>query len=147
MFLAIFNGTCIALCLILALITCYREGRNTYLMGVPKDSMPPYRFAATIRQQEDPTILNLGFLDGGFYYAADVLPSCEFFCTLNIDAPGMWSTQYQCIQEKTVDFVITRSYPLESYVGKYHGYQLVDQSSFYFEGVYFTYYLYQKPAV
>lgn len=122
----------------------YQNGRNVYLMAYNKEDMPAYQFAQTIHKVEDATLLNYGFLDGGFYYAADVLPSCEFFCTLNIDAPNMWDVQRRCIENGEVDFVITRKYPLNRYSPDSSKYTLVDEASFYFEGVDFTYYLYQK---
>jgi hypothetical protein len=108
--------------------------------------MPPYRFAETISKVENPTLLNYGFLDGGFYYAADAVPNCKFFCTLNINAPDMWAMQRECIEKGEVDFVITRHYPLDRYSPRTNQYKLVDQTTFRFEGVDFTYYLYQKTT-
>ena len=122
----------------------YKTSTNTYLMDFEKEDHPAYRFAETINTVENPTLLNFGFLDGGFYYAADVTPSCEFFCTLNINAPDMWYRQYDCINNREVDFVITRQYPLTNYYVDPSGYELVDETTFYFEGWDFTYYLYQK---
>lgn len=130
----------------LLLNTCHKKSGNTYLMEYEKEDMPAYRFAQIINTVDDAKILNYGFLDGGFYYAADVLPSCEFFCTLNIDAPDMWAIQRECIQSGKVDFVITRTYTLDQYTATSKGYELVDQCTCYFEGVDFTYYLYQKIA-
>ncbi|MDD6200437.1 MAG: hypothetical protein PUB93_04120 [Firmicutes bacterium] len=122
----------------------YKSSGNTYLMDYEKEDLPPYRFAQTISQAEDAKILNFGFLDGGFYYAADVLPNCEFFCTLNINAPDMWQIQRECIENGEVDFVITRKYTLDRYIAGAGGFTLVDEATFRFEGVDFTYYLYQK---
>ena len=56
----------------------------------------------------------------------------------------MWSSQRDAINNGDVDFVITRRYPLSSYSANARGYDLVDEATFYFEGVDFTYYLYQK---
>ena len=123
---------------------CLDKSSNTYLMSHEKEDLPAYRFAQTINQVEDAKILNYGFLDGGFYYAAEVDPSCKFFCTLNINAPDMWSSQRQAINNGDVDFVITRHYPLSRYNVDTAGYTLVDETTFYFESVDFTYYLYQK---
>lgn len=121
----------------------WHNGRNVWMMAYSKADMPAYRFAETIHQVEDAKILNLGFLDGGFYYAADVLPNCKYFCTLNINTPDMWELQRECIRNG-VDFVITRNYPLSRYSGKAYAYKLVDEASFWFEGWEYTYYLYQK---
>ena len=126
------------------LVVSHNKSGNTYLMDYDKDDLPAYQFAETINQVENPKILNYGFLDGGFYFAADVLPNCEFFCTLNINAPDMWEIQRECIQNGDVDFVITRRYTLDTYSAGSSGYELVDKAAFYFEGMEFTYYLYQR---
>lgn len=137
-------GTVLAMAAVLMLTVCRDSSSNVYLMGESKENMPAYQFAETINQVENPKILNYGFLDGGFYYAADVQPNCRFFCTLNIQAPGMWETQRECINSGQVDFVITRKYTLDRYTVNSSGYTLVDEATFYFEGAEFTYYLYQK---
>ena len=129
----------------LLLNTCYDKSGNTYLMDFKKEDMPAYRFAKIINTVEDPKILNYGFLDGGFYYAADVLPNCEFFCTLNIDHPDMWQTHRNAMLNGDFDFVITRTIYSASYWNPDSlGYELIDEATFYFEGRDFTYYLYQR---
>ena len=105
--------------------------------------MPQYKFAQIINETEDAILLNFGFLDGGFYYAADVLPTCPFFCTFNINAPGMWDTQYEYVEEGKVDYVITRSRKLEKYHLDDSKYELVSTADMMFEGYNFRYYLYR----
>ncbi|MBQ9929527.1 MAG: hypothetical protein IJO72_01925 [Oscillospiraceae bacterium] len=122
----------------------YDKSSNTYLMEYEKDDMPAYRFAKIINTVEDARILNYGFLDGGFYYASDVLPSCEFFCTLNIEHPDMWQTHRNAMLNGEFDFVITRTvYSSDYWNPEGLGYELIDQATFYFEGRDFTYYLYR----
>ena len=107
--------------------------------------MPQYRFADTINTVENATLLNYGFLDGGFYYAADVIPNCYFFCQLNVVAPEMFETQRQCVNQRSVDFVVTRDRQLNDYPRVVtSGYVCVDQVDFVFEGKMRTYYLWQK---
>lgn len=134
----------LALTIVLLANYCLSKSSNTYLMAYEKEEHPAYQFAETINTVEDAKILNYGFLDGGFYYAAGVDPSNKFFCTLNIDAPDMWVSQRKAINNGEVDFVITRRYPLSQYNVKTSLYELADEATFYFEGVDFTYYLYQK---
>ncbi len=143
---SVFRAVIMVLLVFLLLNHSYDKSSNTYLMDYEKEDVPAYRFAKIINTVDDAKILNYGFLDGGFYYASDVLPSCEFFCTLNIDAPDMWAIQRACIQSGSVDFVITRTYTLDQYSATSKGYELVDQCTCYFEGVDFTYYLYQRIA-
>ena len=124
-------------------IICIKSIPNTYLMAYEKEDLPQYRFAEIINREDDPTLLNLGFLDGGFYFAADVIPSSRFFCILNVNAPDMWQTMYRQINEGLVDFVVTRDYRLDSYLLDPSLYACVDTAEFYFEGKTRTYYLYR----
>ncbi len=122
----------------------YKNNRNSYLMAYSKEEMPAYRFAATIQQVEDAKILNYGFLDAGFYFAADVEPTCKYFCTLNINTPDMWLLQKEAIESGELDFIITRRYTLDRYSPDSSKYVCIDEVTMPFEGVNFTYYLYQK---
>lgn len=128
-----------------ALLLCagVKMSSNTYLLGEKRENMPQYQFAETICQVEDATLLNYGFLDGGFYYAADVLPTNHFFCTLNISLSEMWQEHRETIRNGEVDFVVTRKYQLSDY-GLGSGYVCVQTATWYFEGTDFTYYLYQN---
>ena len=141
------NAILITAILFLSSVWAFNNSSNTYLMAYNRDEMPQYQFAGIIRETEDATVLNFGFLDGGFYYAADVLPNCTFFCSFNINAPGMWDTHYEYIREGKVDYVITRRRRLEDYHVDSSQYELVDISSLYFEGIDFPYYLYRLKGV
>ncbi len=124
---------------------CVKNSRNTYLMRYAKEDLPQYKFAETIRAQGGKSLMNYGFLDGGFYYASGIEPEGPFFCTLNVQAPEMWDAQSAAITEGKVDFFVTRTYLMEHYWGiRGSDYRLVQSASMYFEGVNFTYYLYQK---
>ncbi len=119
---------------------CLDNSRNTYLLSYEKEDMPQYKFAEIINTVDSPTLLNYGFLDGGFYYAADVIPNCRFFCTFNVAAPDMWQTQWNMLWAGEFDFVVTRRYALPETFSKY---ELVSAADMVFEGIDFTYYLYQ----
>ncbi len=134
-------------------VAALQWSRNVYLMRVPKEEMPPYRFAKTIRQAKDQTLLNYGFLDGGYYLAADSQPVTRFFCTLNNDLPEMKEEQRAAIAEGRTAFVITRGMG-----GKQNqrpgrsekesvdmiAYRAVDTCSMVFEGFEWTYTLYER---
>ena len=117
-----------------------QQERSARLIQLLLNEMPQYRFAEIIRQQEDQTLLNDGFLDGGFYFAAGVLPSDPFFCTLNIDLPQMETSMQDSIRQGKTAFVITRSQKLRNS----GAYRLADEASMVFEGRNWTYYLYQR---
>ena len=126
---------------------------NVYLMRVPQEELPPYRFAETIRQSEDRTLLNYGFLDGGYYLAADSQPVTRFFCTLNNDLPEMKEEQQTAIAEGRTAFVITRGMGGSQSQRPGRGqkesmdmsaYRAVDTCSMIFEGFEWTYSLYER---
>ncbi len=120
--------------------TAWKVSPNTYLMKIPKEDMPQYRFAEIIRGSGDQTLLNSGFLDGGFYFASGVLPSSPYFCTLNIGLPEMEKSLQDSILQGKTEFVVTRSARLRGSVP----YRLADEASMVFEGREWTYYLYQR---
>ncbi|MER1994672.1 MAG: hypothetical protein ABS897_11595, partial [Eubacteriales bacterium] len=138
---------------VLSPVAALRWSSNVYLMSVPKEELPPYRFAEKIRQAEDTTLLNYGFLDGGYYLAADSQPVTRFFCTLNNDLPEMKEEQQTAIAEGRTAFVVTRemggSQRQRPGGGKkgsvdMSAYREVDTCSMIFEGFEWTYRLYER---
>ncbi len=136
-----FLSAALALSLLIAgPLVALRTSPNTYLMQVSREDMPQYRFAEIIRQSEDRSLLNDGFLDGGFYFAAGTLPSDPYFCTLNIDLREMDTAMQESIREGKTAFVVTRSKKLKNAPN----YELVDEAGLFFEGRVWNYYLYRR---
>ena len=132
-----------ALLIAVLLVYAFQTSRNTYLLRMPKEEIPQYRFARQIQQKEDATLLNYGFLDGGFYFAADVLPTCKAFCQLNVYMEEQFALQNKYVEEGLVDFVVARDETLEeSGIDSSH-YRLIDTVSMFNEKDR-TYYLYEK---
>ena len=119
----------------------YRFGGNVYLMQYEKEDMPQYRFARIISQEEDPSLLNLGFLDGGFYLASGVEPDSRFFCTFNMSLAEQDAEHDSLLKNGGVQFVVVRG---KKSPGK--NYERVDQSSFPFEGRSWSYTLYKRTG-
>ncbi len=120
-------------------VAAYRFSGNVYLMQYEKEDMPQYRFADRIRQAEDPSLLNLGFLDGGFYLASGVEPDSRFFCTFNLSLAEQDEEHAELLNSGEVQFIVVRG---KKSPGK--NYVRVDQCSFPFEGRTWTYTLYQR---
>ena len=120
-------------------VAAYRFSGNVYLMAYEKEDMPQYRFAEIIQQAEDPSLLNLGFLDGGFYLASGVEPNSRFFCTFNINLREQDEEHSTMTKTGGVQFVVVRG---KKSPGK--NYEQVDQCSFPFEGRSWTYTLYRR---
>ena len=123
-------------------LTALRASPNTYLMQIRKEDTPQYRFAETIRQSEDRTLLNYGFLDGGFYFASGAQPAGPWFCTLNISLPEMEESMRDSIRQGETAFVVTRSRELKDS----GNYILADEADFLFEGRNWRYFLYRRTS-
>lgn len=131
-----------ALSLVCAGLFSWVFSSNTYLMQYEKEVMPQYQFKEIILSVEDPSLLNYGFLDGGFYTVCDLVPECKYFCTLNIPLEDMFEAMDMQIALGLPDFVVTRSTPLVS-----ENYICVASANMYFEGIDFDYYLYASVRV
>ncbi len=86
-----------------------------YKLGTTKEDCPQYRFAAKINSIDDPKVLNYGFLDTGFFMAADVLPFNNHYCMITIDDVYGYE-QVSILNEETADYIITNEpYSFENY--------------------------------
>ena len=112
---------------------------NTYMLKYEKAAMPQHKFAEIMQQKDTPTMLNYGFLDGGFYTTAGIIPKCRYFCRLNLPKEEMLEGQQACIDAGEVDFVVTRDTLLEQ-----ENYRCIAQADFPLEGKVRQYYLYER---
>ncbi|MGM9552080.1 MAG: hypothetical protein ACI3XA_07475 [Clostridia bacterium] len=128
---------------VVCFVMCFNLSSNVYLMDYKKEDMPQYKFAKIINSVENPTLLNYQFLDGGFYFAADIKPINKYFYRSNLLVPGMDDEQKSLIRDKKVDFVVKRQDKQDDFVIGC-GYEVVAQESFYFEGKDRTYFLYER---
>lgn len=110
---------------------------NTYMLKYKKEDLPQFKFDKIISQTKNPTLLNYGFLDGGFYTVSDIMPTCKYYCTLSVPYQDMYDTQNRFVDEGLTDYIVTRNYEIEN-----TNYQCVSNESFYFEGHNQKYYLY-----
>ena len=112
--------------------------RNTYLIFIPKEEMPQFRFAALMEKSKDPTLLNYGFLDGGFYTVSGIVPHCRFFCGLNVPYDELQKTQDKFVNEGKTEYIVTKDkkydFPL---------YDCIDECSFRYWFETSSYYLYR----
>lgn len=95
--------------LILCMAGAWLLSPNTYLMRYKKDQLPQYRFAKLINETENPTLLNYGFLDGGFYLTAGIIPDQLYFCRNNTGLAPMIESQRCCAESGIPDYIVTRS--------------------------------------
>lgn len=121
-----------------SLIFTFFMCNNTYMLHYNKSDLPQYQFAEIISQKEDATLLNYGFLDGGFYTTTGIIPNCKFFCELNIELDEMVEMQDAYIQEGRVDYVVTTQKELGS-----DRYKCIARADYYMEKKKCEYFLFQ----
>ncbi len=96
-------------CIFLSFLALYTMCGNTKMIKWSKEDYAQYRFAERIMKSEDKTVLNYGFLDGGFYTTTGNIPEFYYFMKNNIDYeryPEMMDQQRAYIREKKPHFVI-----------------------------------------
>ena len=146
----ILYGICCVVLLGTCMFTTYRLSDNSYLLKVKKEEMPQYRFKEIITQSEDQSLLNYGFLDGGFYTVCNQVPSVPYFCWTNANPTAITKEQQKYLQDGATEFVVTwnasiqEKEALEEWPVVSENYHLIDYQYFYFEGDMRTYTLYQK---
>lgn len=84
---------------------------NFEFRKVQKDDLVQYQFAKIINEKPNATLLNYGFLDGGFYTVTGIMPDFKYFQNQNIDYenyPIIMNEQNRYIKEALADFVILK---------------------------------------
>jgi len=112
---------------------------NRYLMGVSKEELPQYKFASIIGTDGSATLLNYGFLDGGFHTTTNTLPQCKAFCLLCIIPDTLMEMQDACIENGSIEYVVTRGEELT-----HRNYTCISTCEFIWNGSNVVYYLYQR---
>lgn len=146
MWMLVLSGFMLAVCIGIG----YFMSPNTYLMGMQKEKMPQYRFAKQIELAEDESILNYGFLDGGFYTVLNQVPNVRMFCVTNMSTLESLITQNEYVEEQLTNWVVTwnemqlteEELNQKPVVSQY--YELVDYQYYYMEDGLRTYALYRK---
>ena len=128
--------------IVLAGICTFALSTNTSLLKIKYEDMPQYKFKEIICEKENPTLLNYGFIDGGFFAACNIIPNCKYFCQINVPSQEMYDGQQRIIDEGGVDFVVTRNEELKS-----DNYQLVSTANHFVEGSVKTFYLYELKSM
>lgn len=122
------------------------KSNNLYYMKYNQKDLVQYKFADIIKSNGGKTLLNYGFLDGGFYLTSNILPSTKYFMLLNADIPEMEAELTKKIGHRKFDYIVVRSYegfePTTDVIRE--NYELVATDENVFEGRNFVYDLYQK---
>jgi len=93
---------------------------NTHDLFLNKEELVQYKFADIINRTGNPSLLNYGSLDMGFYTTTGIIPNVRFFESQNI-ATSRFSLyveeQNRYIKEQVVQFVVLRQ-PVDDYPSK-----------------------------
>lgn len=131
-----------ALIAVFSMAFCYWTSPNISFMQVKKEDLVQTKFARIIRQEGGQSLLNYGFLDGGFYLASEIMPSCRFFCRLNLQNwQELEQPVRQLVKNSAFDFIITRE---EGPLYDMEGYELVCTEYQQYDGTVFPYSLFRK---
>ncbi len=127
--------------LIICIFFCYMTGNYTDQIGKSLKDTVQYQFADIITETDSPTILNYGFMDSGFYTVCGIVPDFKYFTRTNIPVAELYEEQENIVNTGAVDYVITRGFELSEDKNMYtEVFQMTDE----YEGIEYTYYLYQK---
>lgn len=96
-----------------ATIVCVATNANLPFLMTPREELPQFAFARVMESKEEPTLLNYGFLDGGFYTAAGLLPATRYFTGLNIANDEIMREQTRIAENGEVDFLVSQNVPLD----------------------------------
>lgn len=101
----------VALCAA-AMIAIHPVGRvfcqATPLMAVKKADMAQTVFTEIMKEEQNPTLLDLSSLDQGFYLASGILPNCRYFANNNLNTKEKRDALNSYLEEGRTMFVVSR---------------------------------------
>lgn len=133
-----FRKTNLVISLVVCIAISISISPNVYMMGYTREDLPQYRFADTIKASGDTTLLNYGFLDGGYYTTSETVPNCRYFHKTNMNLPEQMEVQDYYVNNGLTEFVVCRGLTIDS-----DYYELCDTYTYFFENAYRTDYLYR----
>lgn len=141
---------------IILVISCFFDTKispNIYLLQYSKEDMAQFRFAKIIKESDDWSLLNYGFLDGGFYTTLNTIPDVPYYCTLNANYQQTVLEQQKYLRAKQTNWVVTwrecavTREELENTQILSEYYELVDYVIFPIENADRTYALFRRKSI
>ena len=130
---ALLAAACVALCPLLSRNVRPTEG---VAFGQAREESMQYQLAEVIRQTPDASLLNYGFMDAGFFTAAELVPQVKYFHQTNVPLQEMLDEQARYITEGLCDYVVTRGKQPEDMDVHYELVAEADSPNFWYEKVY-----------
>ena len=107
------------LIVLVSYLAVIKTSHNIYYMKYKKEDLPQYKFASIINKKKDATLLNYGFLDGGFYMASNILPNTKYFQKQNAKMLDAYLILEKEIKDKKYDYIVVRNYPSRGFKSTY----------------------------
>ncbi len=126
----------------IATVWAFHFSGNVYFMQFRQSDLPQYKFKEIICKEKNPTLLQYGGLDGGFYTVCDIVPNCKYFCGLNIPLDEISDGQQHYIDNGEGIFIVRRGAELQ-----HDNYELVATENFDDGKTERIYYLYQLRKI
>lgn len=134
--------------------SCFSTG-NRHLMFQKKESLFQYDFAKIIMESENPTMVNMGFLDCGVYTITNIVPTTYFFEKQNFDYekfPDNEDAFKEYIKNKSTMFIIYYTeWPFEKVQEEekelFKNYELIKSAQQVFENRDYNAYLFKVKEV
>lgn len=99
--------------LCISFVSAFLITKNKEVLKIKRDDLPQFKFDKIISQYENPTLLNYGTLDCGFYTVSGIIPVNRFFIKIHLPVKEMDYEQNKIISEGIVDFVVSKT-PLKA---------------------------------
>lgn len=137
----------IVLFFILFLSFVYIFSNNKDYIFMNKDDFVQYKYAKYINKYENPTLLNMGFLDIGVYTLAGITPNTRFFEVQNFSYDKFRDNideMNSYVKNKKVKFIVySNEYELDVPEYLFDYYETVYVDSYYYESRYYVSYLFK----
>ena len=119
----------------------YNNANYKNMIGSSKKDFFQFKYAKYINKYKNPTLLNMGFLDGGLYTTTGIVPNTRFFEVQNIyykDYPDNLDEMAKTVKNKKVKFILYYSQRNIDFIKEdspyiFKNYELVYDDVHYFE--------------
>lgn len=94
---------------LICIFLSYRNANYREMIGMKKEEMFQYRYADYISQFNNPTLLNMGYLDAGLYTTTGIIPNTKFFEVQNIpydSFPDNLDEMRKNVENKDIMFIL-----------------------------------------
>ena len=130
----------------------YRHANYKEYMKLKKEDFIQYKYAEYINKYENPTLLNMGFLDIGVYTTSGIIPNTRFFEVQNFDYNKFKDNLDEMknyVENKKIKFIVYAKNGKDVQADKYiyENYKQVYKDNYEFEGNIFTAYLFELKGL